>query len=155
MSQFLTRVSSLRIQKVWLSQQALIASALLLSGMPVFAASFSSSVFATGSAVSGTAPDSVTYGNGSIWVSMAMVQVPLTTRERAPSSNTTFRIGATDLLPKRLCRWSEIQSQHRACLGITESGCAFQIEHYQSYDRRHLFLYLRTAIYFGVGYSRL
>jgi hypothetical protein len=32
------------------------------------AASFTSSVFATGGAVAGTKPDSITYGNGSIWV---------------------------------------------------------------------------------------
>jgi hypothetical protein len=40
-----------------------------LSGVELTnAASFTSSVFATGSAVGGTAPDSITYGNGSIWV---------------------------------------------------------------------------------------
>lgn len=49
-------------------QALAIASALCLSSGAAQAASFSSSVFATGSAVSSTSPDSVTFGGGSLWV---------------------------------------------------------------------------------------
>ncbi len=45
------------------------ALAMLCAGyLPASAASFTSSVFATGSAVSSTAPDSVSYGGGSLWI---------------------------------------------------------------------------------------
>ncbi len=68
MSRFLTKVSSIQIHKLRISRQVLVIAALCVSGIPASAASFTTSVFATGSAVSGTAPDSVTYGNGSLWV---------------------------------------------------------------------------------------
>lgn len=49
-----------------LSACALVMAA--VSSIPAAAASFTTSVFANGSVVSATAPDSVSYGNGSLWV---------------------------------------------------------------------------------------
>ena len=46
----------------------LLMATLCLSPSTALAASYTTSVFATGTAVKATAPDSVTYGNGSVWV---------------------------------------------------------------------------------------
>ncbi len=63
----------MRIRKLGISISSLGHSLLLaaaIGGTQTFglAASFSSQVFATGAAVGSTAPDSVTYGAGSVWV---------------------------------------------------------------------------------------
>ncbi len=49
-------------------QYALLATAICLGQHSAQAASYSTSTFATGAAVSATAADSVTYGGGSVWV---------------------------------------------------------------------------------------
>lgn len=54
--------------EVKVNPYAVAVVALCASFVPASAASFTTSVFATGSAVSSTSPDSVTYGNGSLWV---------------------------------------------------------------------------------------
>ena len=50
------------------SHGVLLVGALCLGPQAAVAASYTSSVFATGAAVNATSPDSVTYGNGSIWI---------------------------------------------------------------------------------------
>lgn len=55
-------------RKVRVSPLAVAMAALCAGTVSVSAASFTESVFATGAAVSATAPDSVTYANGSLWV---------------------------------------------------------------------------------------
>lgn len=53
----------------WRVGQSAILTGMICLGQPAAqAASFSTSTFATGTAVGATAPDSVTYGGGSVWV---------------------------------------------------------------------------------------
>ncbi len=47
---------------------ALALAAMSMSSMPASAASFTTNVIANGSAVSATEPDSVSFGNGSLWI---------------------------------------------------------------------------------------
>ncbi len=54
--------------KVRLSACAVAVTLISVSSVPAVAASFTTKVFASGSAVSATAPDSVSYGNGSLWI---------------------------------------------------------------------------------------
>ena len=63
-----------------IGQCALLAGVICLSQHAAQAASYSTSTFATGAAVNGTAPDSVTYGGGSVWVEYG---------NGAPSNNYT------------------------------------------------------------------
>jgi hypothetical protein len=64
----MTIATKLKRRSSQASRCALIVAALCLTQNAADAASYTSSVFATGSAVSSTSPDSVTYGNGSVWV---------------------------------------------------------------------------------------
>lgn len=50
------------------SMCAILTAAICIGRTEANAASFTPSVFATGAAVSATAPDSVTYGGGSVWI---------------------------------------------------------------------------------------
>jgi len=64
----MTIVNKLKHKGSKTSRCVFLTAAFCLSQNAAHAASFTSSVFATGTAVSSTSPDSVTYGNGSLWV---------------------------------------------------------------------------------------
>lgn len=65
---------------VGIARLSILATMMSVTQVPIWAASFTSSIFATGAGVSATSPDSVTYGNGSLWVEYS---------NGAPSSNYT------------------------------------------------------------------
>jgi len=61
---------SKQAQQLFIAVVASLAATLGASSLvsPLQAASFTSAVFATGAAVNATGPDSVTFGNNSLWV---------------------------------------------------------------------------------------
>jgi hypothetical protein len=63
-----------------MARLSILAGIVSVTQAPVWAASFATSTFATGAAVNATGADSVTYGNGSLWVEYS---------NGAPSNNYT------------------------------------------------------------------
>ena len=71
-----------------LSKGTALIGLLCVTGHVANATTYTTSVFASGAAVGSTAPDSVTYGGGSVWINTAMAQTQATTPEPAPSFAT-------------------------------------------------------------------